>query len=279
MYFFKNNGAVRGCSRKRQPGTQQIKWLRKELERARKENVRVYIIGHIAPLQKNYFRSCFYEYGKLALKYGDVIVGQLFGHNNLDHFSLISKDDLRKAKFLGSQEAGNTTRNYRQKSLSQGMEGLSPKEILSAHSTTTSEISASLIDYIDDLFDMYKNIPPREDDGDEDIVSREYTVINVSPSVVPVFNPTLRVFNYSLGNGSEYPFGVPLSYSQFWLNATKYNLQESEEPAYELEYSTDRDYQLPDLKIASWLQLGRRLVKEEKIRRRYLKYLFVHTRD
>ena len=41
-------------------------------------------------------RSCYRKYGRLALKYHDIILGHFYGHSNMDHFFFIDSKDVRR---------------------------------------------------------------------------------------------------------------------------------------------------------------------------------------
>jgi endopolyphosphatase len=98
LYFYKANTAVNGCKAANQPGTTEIKWLRDVLKKARKNGMKVYLTGHVAPRAKQYTRSCYRKYGQLALRYNDIILGHFYGHSNLDHFFFINAKSLRRRR-------------------------------------------------------------------------------------------------------------------------------------------------------------------------------------
>ncbi|CAH1766478.1 11046_t:CDS:2, partial [Entrophospora sp. SA101] len=74
LYFYKSNTAVNGCKVRTQPGTIQFRWLNKVLKKARKHGLKVYLTGHIAPRRNQYILTCYKKYGKLAIKYHDLIL-------------------------------------------------------------------------------------------------------------------------------------------------------------------------------------------------------------
>ena len=96
LYFYSSNTAVNGCKIKGQPGTIQMEWLKDVLKRARKLGMKVYLTGHIGPRAKQYTVSCYKKYGRLSLKYQDVILGHYYGHSNMDHFFFISSKSVSK---------------------------------------------------------------------------------------------------------------------------------------------------------------------------------------
>lgn len=94
LYFYDSNKAVDGCPRRHRrqkdshvdPGTLQLEWLAERLVEFRHRNMQVHLIGHVPPTAGNYFERCFDVYTELVLRFQDTIVGQHFGHMNLDTF-------------------------------------------------------------------------------------------------------------------------------------------------------------------------------------------------
>ena len=94
LYFYDSNKAVDGCPRRSRsedsanadPGTLQLEWLVEQLMDFRRRNMQVHIIGHVPPTAGNYFARCFDVYTELVLRFQDTVIGQHFGHMNLDAF-------------------------------------------------------------------------------------------------------------------------------------------------------------------------------------------------
>lgn len=70
-----------------------IIWLKKNLQRLKQEDMKVLVIGHIAPSKELYHRVWYDEYMKLSIEFSDLIIGQLFGHSNLDVANVIKNRD------------------------------------------------------------------------------------------------------------------------------------------------------------------------------------------
>lgn len=84
MYMYDANKVVKGCpafdpsqarKRKIDPGTQELIWLEKELERARNLGMQVWLVGHVSPSLDNWYEGCYVNYGELVLRYHDTILG------------------------------------------------------------------------------------------------------------------------------------------------------------------------------------------------------------
>ncbi|KAF9182395.1 Endopolyphosphatase [Haplosporangium sp. Z 11] len=331
LYFFNQNAAVDGCDSDNEPGTEQMDWLEVELESMRKRKMVAYLTGHVPPARKSYSPSCYIRYTDIALRYQDVIVGHLFGHANIDHFFLLSQstvtgasndaDDVEESimRAGAGHIRGSAQKSFRTTGLARSRqqdEDDNDNEYDPFH-------RLGLSSYLLELWEQYENIPKHAKLND-------YAVVFVSPSVIPTYNPTLRVYSYQLAikeeNGpltlggvveesekseeeEEYldesdendlvkkkkkkkpkkpkrpanppavpptTFGFPLNYIQYWVNLTHTNLLETK-PEFEIEYRTQEDYGLQDLSVVHWLDLAKKIVKKEKLRKQYLAWMVVLT--
>ncbi|KAI7901589.1 Metallo-dependent phosphatase-like protein [Cokeromyces recurvatus] len=100
LYFFGSNDVVNACSDPKSAGAQHMRWLRSQLKKARKEDMKVILIGHVPPTVKTFKDSCLDDYIQLSTKYADIITAHMYGHSNIDHFQIIGKD------FMESTDAG-----------------------------------------------------------------------------------------------------------------------------------------------------------------------------
>ncbi|KAG1735733.1 Metallo-dependent phosphatase-like protein [Suillus paluster] len=96
LYFYKKNQAVGGCdfTDPNDPGNIHLDWLEEQLEAFRSRQMQVWITGHVPPSEKKYFPECYYRFVELNLRFQDTILGNLFGHLNVDHFSFLDADDI-----------------------------------------------------------------------------------------------------------------------------------------------------------------------------------------
>ncbi|KAI8344283.1 Metallo-dependent phosphatase-like protein [Chlamydoabsidia padenii] len=90
LYFFESNDAVGQCGEEG-PGKDHMVWIQQQLEQARSDGVKVYMMGHVPPTTKTFKRDCLDGYIHLALEYQDVIQAHLYGHANLDHFQILHR--------------------------------------------------------------------------------------------------------------------------------------------------------------------------------------------
>ncbi|KAG2145766.1 Metallo-dependent phosphatase-like protein [Suillus clintonianus] len=96
LYFYKKNHAVGGCdyAEPKDPGNIQLDWLEEQLEIFRSRQMQVWITGHVPPSETKYFPECYYRLVELNLRFQDTILGNLYGHLNVDHFSFLGADDI-----------------------------------------------------------------------------------------------------------------------------------------------------------------------------------------
>lgn len=201
LFFFDNNVAVDGCTDPSEPGYQQFEWLRIQLDFLRARGVKVILTGHVAPARTeskaSWDESCWQKYALWVHQYRDIIVGSLYGHMNIDHFML---QDFEEMDLLAS---GFSSSNLERESLG-------------------DEISIqSTADYLTELRIDWSHIPNppkaktktekskrhgRTKKGKQDKYlqkmggpwAERYSLSLVSPSVVPNYYPTLRVFEYNI---------------------------------------------------------------------------------
>lgn len=283
LYFYAPNVAVDGCKAEEQPGTEQMDWLEIELERLRERKMVAYLTGHVPPDKKSYSPTCYVRYTKIALAFQDVVVGHLFGHANEDHFFLLSRG---AGKEVEEEERGSPERPVMDNSVL----------VEEKPEVQSYELRAlGLATYLEDLWIQYDNVPKRAQ-------LKDYAIVMVSPSVVPTYNPTLRVFSYQLDESSNgdtkddsdddidhrlhrrrpspvptTTFGFPQEYTQYWCNLTDANKHPSRTPTYEIEYQTREDYGLENLGVSEMLALARRIAREKGLKKEYLDRLVVQT--
>ncbi|EPQ59245.1 hypothetical protein GLOTRDRAFT_98318 [Gloeophyllum trabeum ATCC 11539] len=344
MYFYERNKAVGGCEFKDRddPGNLQLDWLDVQLDAYRRRGMKVWMSGHVPPSPGNYFPECYVRYAEMSLRYQDTILGHLFGHMNVDHFTLIEARDL---EIPAEDVQGSANRS-------------SPISVLKKKNRLYKEL-------IEDFSDLPKS---KKIDYDE------YAVVNISPSVVPnPYLPSFRIFTYNITGGpkkyldsqrkghyrgptmdrkkacrkgSAYQdtwwcqphkpwhsdadapsrtnaLWAPLGYAQYNIRRKRLNSSSKiRKPGFKLEYMTFpvdalhppadavapgkfkypiplhhlprslrnstiteskfAPYQMRDLTIPSWVELAQRLArpkKEEKLRKRFRKYMYQGGRE
>ncbi|KAF9907653.1 Endopolyphosphatase, partial [Lobosporangium transversale] len=177
LYFYIQNTAVDGCKKKHEPGTKQMDWLQAELKSLRKRGMVAYLTGHVPPEKHSYTSSCHSRYTQLAIQYQDVIVGHLYGHANIDHFFILSQAEDRSDKD-DSEDSEEEDENRLDVMNKIGGDPF---------------LELGLTSYLEALWEQYKDISKKSK-------GTNYAAIQVSPSIVPSYQPTLRVFTYELAN-------------------------------------------------------------------------------
>ncbi|KAG2221671.1 hypothetical protein INT45_002709, partial [Circinella minor] len=252
LYFFDSNDAVNGCRDKNGPGHEHFEWMENQLNSARRDRARVYMIGHVPPTDRTFFESCLNRYTDLAIEYQEVIAGHLYGHVNMDHFTVLQKNqdstqDIDDVDDDDSYEGNDDVVNIAKKGKK----------------------------YAHKLRKQYKKIQ-----GNDPAV-----VIHVAPSIIPEYNPSFRINEYNTDPASS-KFGTWTKYTQYYADLNHYNDKkrpELEPPEFYIEYATDVDYGMTDLTTDSWIDLAQRMTqkgskKSKKLWKKFVDNMFVQTR-
>lgn len=161
LYWYDANAATRGCKGRNDPGTIELDWMESTLDTYRNRSMQVQLIGHVPPTAGNYFPNCYERYTDMALRYQDTIVGQHFGHMNIDAWFLQEEAELR---------------------VHVGSEGYDVEDGGDLHATSLSS----------DLRKDFDVVPTKQKTNPD-----AYLAFFVSPSVVPTYLPTVRVWTYN----------------------------------------------------------------------------------
>lgn len=106
--------------------------------------------------------------------------------------------------------------------------------------------------YFDSLIDHYASTDSHVD-----------LPVLVSPSVVPAFNPSFRIFDYKKSKLR--------GYTQYFSDISRGNLK------YSVEYNLLERYNMRDMSLSSWKKLARQISKPMKrtLRSMFFKYMVV----
>ncbi|KAK4051670.1 Endopolyphosphatase [Microbotryomycetes sp. JL221] len=209
IYFFENNKAVDGCpsftsiakelyetdeqddepvsttKKDEDPGTIQLLWLEQQLLLARARGMQVWLTGHVPATKQNWYEGCYRRYSQLSLAYHDTIVGHLFGHLNIDHFTTL------QAKDAFNDHKKNKRRRKHKKGKGGKLED-DNDDRLGRFPEDRPRIQGSVSALLSDLLEQYKDLPaPRK------AKVQDYSVVNVNPSVVPTYLPAFRIWEYN----------------------------------------------------------------------------------
>ncbi|KAI4729280.1 Endopolyphosphatase [Aureobasidium sp. EXF-10728] len=209
LYFFNSNSAVDGCAAKSEPGYRQLDWLRIQLQYLRDRNMKAIITGHVPPARtankSNWDETCWQKYTLWMHQYRDVIAATLYGHMNTDHFIVQDFEEVDDNIVDGYE----VIKNYNKRGMVAAAE-----QKFGIQSATS---------YLKDLRRSWTKLPKPEahkdaeaskngkkhkgkkphdpDDYDAEIGGRyaeRFSISHVSPSVVPNYFPTIRVYEYNI---------------------------------------------------------------------------------
>lgn len=251
MYFYSSNSAVDGCNGKSEPGYEHMEWLKIQLKLLRERKMKAILIGHVAPARAGskiaWEESCWQKYTLWMNRYRDVIVGSVYGHMNIDHFMLQDSHDVDILSLTSTSSSTN---------------GNMSDPNFSVQSNTG---------YLEALRDQWSDMPSPpagfsfgEDDGSDFNTDKSkkkkkrflkkiggpfaerYSLSLVSPSVVPNFYPTIRVFEYNItgledmptwnqGQGDSQSGILPyLDSEELPIEETKKNKKKKKKPKFEI---------------------------------------------
>ncbi|KAI8986376.1 Metallo-dependent phosphatase-like protein [Pilobolus umbonatus] len=270
IYFFERNVAIGNCMHHRSPAYKQLIWFEKQLRQAQDDQHKVYVMGHVPPSTRDYKKTCLSEYIRIASIYSDVIMGHFFAHLNMDHFLIYDSNDLS----LTDQSYSDPVAQK-------------PFQPSQSDYDDSVHINRDIGEYMGYLRNMYKSIDALDDKKSPSTHEQSLVIIQVAPSILPVYLPSLRIYEYEIEDDSNTtarrPYGSLLGYQQFYANITKWNELRSDDIGYELEYTTRDAYGMRDLSVQSYVSLAKAMIKKNNKSRRlwslYQNHMVVNTQD
>ncbi|KAF2034935.1 Endopolyphosphatase [Setomelanomma holmii] len=234
IYFFSSNSGVDGCANKHEPGYEHMEWLRIQLQILRERGMKAILMGHVPPARvdskESWDETCWQKYTLWQRQFRDVIVGNLYGHMNIDHFMLQDFEQISKDAEKGRMASGaspSTLEEDGKISLYEDGEVtvasasdylLDLRQAwaqLPVPPTKSNRKSKAMVDAEEDeeqspwhwQLSMLK--PAKKGKADKDDKKKylekiggkyaeRYSVTHVSPSVVPNYYPTLRIIEYNI---------------------------------------------------------------------------------
>ncbi|KAH7414483.1 Metallo-dependent phosphatase-like protein [Phaeosphaeria sp. MPI-PUGE-AT-0046c] len=235
IYFFSSNSAVDGCASKHEPGYEHMEWLRIQLQILRERGMKAILMGHVPPARvdskESWDETCWQKYTLWQRQFRDVIVGNLYGHMNIDHFMLQDFNQISKDAEHGKMASSSSMQRQ--------------SEELRIGLYEDGEVTiASAADYLLDLREAWAQLPAppaksnkkphsrtmiKQDDSREESMwtwlmskiraskgktdkserkkyldqiggkfAERYSTTHVAPSVVPNYYPTLRIIEYNI---------------------------------------------------------------------------------
>ena len=140
------------------------------------------LIGHVPPTAGNFFPRCYDRYTDIVLRYQDTIVGQHFGHMNLD------------AIFVQEGPGGTT------KDAENGLQLQEEEEREEALAHSAEQVhTTDNKDIVQDILDEFDTLP-----GKRRTNLDRYNFYFAAPSVVPTWWPSVRVWTYNTTRSSAF---------------------------------------------------------------------------
>lgn len=164
------------------PGTIQLLWLEAQLYQFRQRGLAVHIIGHVPPTSGNYFPRCYDAYSDIILHYQEIVIGQHFGHMNIDAFFV--QEDTEAVK---REEKNNRKQKGRN---SEASTDDTPGSLTATANDDGDIVSLGLSD---DLRKDYALLS-----GDARTNDSYYHFFFASPGIVPTFLPSARMWTYNV---------------------------------------------------------------------------------
>ena len=186
LYFYEKNKAVDDCSSRDEPGSLQLEWLAVQMKLFRAAGTKVYLIGHVPPSERQWYDTCYSRYVEIMIEYRDLVIGQLFGHVNMDYFAFSQ---------VGVAEPGSNPPPAR-------------RAHIDSHRLNT--LGANPLDVLEDLRPNYDAVPRLSDDDVEGMTAKQIdrrlghlAVINAHPSIVPNYFPSFRLYEYDVTSDAK----------------------------------------------------------------------------
>lgn len=289
MFFLHKNPYATACRKKNSIGHVHMKWYEKQLSKARKENAKVYVIGHVPPSPRDFFKTCLTEYMTITSAYSDVVFGHFYGHLNMDHFLMYDK---REQEIHANTEEIDEIQDYSMWEvpfLEDSVQDAPGQEVT---------IQRNVKEYVTWLKQMYDEIDEFENKHPDrhnqqaplQFDPEPVVVVHIAPSVFPVYMPTVRIYRYeyrkSKDEGATHEYGTLLGYSQFVSNISRYNEEDGHKHPkpplnYTMEYDTKELYGLTDLSVDSYIEFADALTQKDEASKNlwniFCKNIFMQT--
>lgn len=382
LYWFQNNPLNDNCDSRKQPGYKLFLWFGAALKECRRRGVKVWLSGHVPPIPKNIHHSCYAKISVWMHEYRDLIIGGVWGHMNIDHW--VPLDSVKAWKsikkrllvagalnnenelpFVDYDQMANLLENSGEEYDDDQNDILDHETVESLYTSfgydLDDESSNPLHTFSDKYMgapngkvsylktlrnEMYGKLKGKRKGGSN---FERYSLAHISASVIPTYNPGLRVWEYNITefanientesynnndnsfnifgsnwdeffenlekqlddeaaieqlitemendeskfNEEEYisfmapkrdktipsimpddlPLGpaytpqtfTPEKYTQYYIDLNDINYDkknvDSWDFEYKVHYSTDKDYEMDNLLVKSWIKIGHKFAK------------------
>lgn len=303
LYLFQSNPLVDSCDRKKDPGYKLFLWLGFTLKELRKRNMKVWLTGHVPPNAKNYDISCLRKYILWSHEYRDVIIGGLYGHMNIDHFIPLDSVQAYRSmekKFLKLYLVTDVEAYEAEDIddiLDQSLEEMYSSFNASIYNDNADDvlgfemsfrknvrieggIPANKVEFMNTVREsMYATLKGKAKSGDH---GERYSIAHVNPSVIPTFNPSLRVWEYNITELYQKDAVTTTSWDSFLQDLHTVLEDEENDP---FEYLEDDEASISDIYQAKKKKKNKRdrtippkMPKDKKLGPAYTPQLFTPER-
>ncbi|CAI6588231.1 AAB_G0013060.mRNA.1.CDS.1 [Saccharomyces cerevisiae] len=273
LYLFKANPLVDNCNSKKEPGYQLLLWFGYVLEELRSRGMKVWLSGHVPPIAKNFDQSCYDKFTLWTHEYRDIIIGELYGHMNIDHFIPTDGKKARKSLLKAMEQS---TRVQQGEDSNEEDEETELNRILD-HAMAAKEVflmgakPSNKEAYMNTVRDTYyrkvwnklervdeKNVEnekkkkEKKDKKKKKPITRKelierYSIVNIGGSVIPTFNPSFRIWEYNITdivNDSNFAVSEYKPWDEFFESLNKImedSLLEDEMDSSNIEVGINRE--------------------------------------
>lgn len=230
LYWFNSNPLNDNCDGRKQPGFQLFLWLGATLKECRRRGLKVWLSGHVPPIPKNIHHSCYSKISVWMHEYRDIIIGGVWGHMNIDHWVPLDsvaawKSIENRLLTLGVLKEGETLPyidydtqpevsefDKEKENENEGIQSFETvQDLYNALGINIDDESdtpfntfsdrflgapKNKVDYLESVRDsMYSKLKWRSKGGQN---LERYAIAHISSSVLPTYNPGMRVWEYNI---------------------------------------------------------------------------------
>ncbi|KAJ8120801.1 hypothetical protein ONZ43_g2586 [Nemania bipapillata] len=211
MYFFDRNAGIDDCAHPSEPGYKHFEWLLVQLEYLRNRGVKAILMGHVPPARtagkQLWDETCWQKYTLWLQQYRDVIVASLYGHMNIDHFLLQDTKEIDMSQISVQANAKASIREAMDEKLSIQSSAGYLKELRDDWAKLPSPVA------LEEDVDESKKRRGKGRKGKDKFGGKwaeRFQLSLISPSVVPNYFPSLRVFEYNITGIEDVPSWVDM---------------------------------------------------------------------
>lgn len=201
LYFFDRNAGIDDCGTPSEPGYKHFEWLRVQLQFLRDRGMKAILMGHVPPARTEgkqlWDETCWQKYTLWLQQYRDVVTGALYGHMNIDHFILQDTREI-DVTFTGSAAAKSS---HTRESLGSELSAQSRTDYLMELRDEWSQLPDPTLYMEEEVEAEGKKKKKHKKKGKKKIGgpwAERYQLSLVSPSIVPNYFPSIRVFEYNI---------------------------------------------------------------------------------